>query len=187
MPQFDRAEPDRSKLGRCLLALGADESVAADGGRYDDDNPEMDWTWHFQMNLLELSCTVQSPDGELSTPWQMLYDLEPAGAIWDLPFELCAEEDCPTFQTATRRFVWPADEAIDVTAFVTRFTECFAGQLSAYQLKWYQATDGADVACVVISKSQENTLRTELGEWYQDNFMPLSGADKAPAFEVMEL
>lgn len=187
MPQFDQAEPDRSQLERCLLILGADESIAANGGRYDDDNPELDWTWHFQMNLLELPCTVQSPDGELSTPWQMLYDLEPAGAIWGFPFELCAEEDCPTIQTATRRFVWPDDEALVVSDFVVRFTECFSGQLSAYQLKWYQAPDGADVACIVMSKTQENTLRNELGEWFQDNFLPLSVSDKAPVFEAIEL
>lgn len=187
MPHRDRHEPDRSTLERCLLALGADESIAAEGGRYDDDNPEMDWTWHFQANLLELPSAVQSPDGELSTPWQMLYDLKPASATWDSPFELCVEEDCPTFQTKTHRFVWPDDEAIEVTAFVARFTECFPGQLSAYQLKWYQASDGADVACIVMTQAQENTFRAELGEWFQNNFLPLSDRDKATVFEIVEL
>lgn len=187
MSQFNQAVPDRSKLERCLLILGADESLAAGGGQYDDDNPKLDWTWHFQINLLELPCTVQSPDGELSTPWQMLYDLEPASTAWGLPIELCVTEDCPTFQTATQRFVWPDDEALAVTDFVVRFAECFSGQLSAYQLKWYQATDGADVACIVMSKTQENTLRNELGEWFQDMFLSLSVSDVASEFEAMEL
>ena len=179
-------EPNASTLEQCLRLFGANEGQSAFGGQRDPLNPEMDWRWHFQINIRDFPCSIQSDHG-VETPWQLLHDLQQPAKQAGYPITLLPQEANAAFQSFDRVFAWPDDEPLDVCEFVTAFADCFAPELLAFHLGYFPEEEGEEVVCVLMNSQVASHIRGMLGEEFDVNFVALTGHSSTLRFQSQNL
>ena len=176
-------KPSASTLQQCLLLLSATANPSSLGGQRDPLNPEMDWRWHFQVNVRDLPCSIQSDHGAES-PWQLLHDLQQPAQQAGYSIRLLPQKENASFQSFDRVFAWPDDEPLDVREFVTAFADCFAPELLAFHLGYFPEEEGEEVVCVLMNSQVASQIRGMLGEEFDVNFVALTGHSSAVRFQI---
>lgn len=178
-------EPDASTLEQCLRLLGANDDQSARGGQRDPLNPDMDWRWHFQMNVRELPCSVQSDHG-VESPWQLLHDLQPPAQQTGNSITLLPLEAEASFVSSGRKYSWPDDEPVDVRQFTASFAICFAPNASAFCLGYFPEEEGEEVVCVLMNSLVESQIRSMLGDEFAQNFVVVNLDNDGRRFQSRE-
>lgn len=174
--------PSGSTLRQCLLLLGATDAQASLGGRQDTLNPEADWRWHFQSNVRDLPCSIQSDHGVEST-WQLLHDLQQPAHQAGYSITLLPQEENASFESSGRVFSWPADAPLDVREFVSAFADCFAPALLAFHLGYFPEEEGEEIVCVLLTSEVASRIRALLGDEFEKNFVALKANRNAARFQ----
>jgi hypothetical protein len=181
-PVSHSQEADASTLEQCLRFLGANDEQSAFGGQPDPLNPEMDWRWHFQSNVRDLPCSIQS-DHDVESPWQLLHDLQQPAQQAGYPITLLPQEVNASFESFDRVFSWPDDEPLEVREFVTAFADCFAPDLLAFHLGYFPEEEGEEIVCVLMTSEVGSKIRALLGDAFEENFVALMANRNAPRFQ----
>ena len=174
--------PSGSTLQQCLLLLGATDTQASLGARQDPLNPEMDWRWHFQSNVRDLPCSIQSDHG-VESPWQLLHDLQQPGQQAGYSIALLPQEENASFESSDRVFSWPDDAPLDVREFLSAFANCFAPDLLAFHLGYFPEEEGEEIVCVLMTSEVASKIRALLGDEFEKNFVALKANRNAARFQ----
>jgi hypothetical protein len=174
--------PSGSTLQQCLLLLRATDAHAYLGGRQDPLNLEMDWRWHFQSNVRDLPCSIQSDHGAES-PWQLLHDVQQPAQQAGYPITLLPQEVNASFDSSGRVFSWPDDQPLDVREFVSAFANCFAPDMLAFHLGYFPEEEGEEIVCVLMTSEVASKIRALLGDEFEKNFVALKANRNAPRFQ----
>lgn len=174
--------PSGSTLQQCLLLLGATDTQASLGARQDPLNPEMDWRWHFQSNVRDLPCSIQSDHG-VESPWQLLHDLQQPGQQAGYSIALLPQEENASFESSDRVFSWPDDAPLDVREFLSAFANCFAPDLLAFHLGYFPEEEGEEIVCVLMTSEAASKIRALLGDEFEKNFVALKANRNAARFQ----